>query len=68
MNQRLWKHGLLAAAVLLFGAFLVIYLDDPSQPAPSQEPLMDLQSIETLHPQFNDDAGKIRLILLLSPT
>jgi hypothetical protein len=49
MNRRLWKRGLLAAAVLLFGAFLVIYLDDPAQPAPSQEPLMDIQSIETLH-------------------
>jgi hypothetical protein len=68
VNQRLWKRGLLAAAVLLFGTFLVIYLDYSSQPAPDQAPLMDIQSIETLHAQFNDDAGKTRLILLLSPT
>jgi hypothetical protein len=68
MNQRLLKRGLLAAAVLLFGVFLVIYLDYPSQPALSQEPLTDIQSIETLHAQFNDDAGKTRLILLVSPT
>jgi hypothetical protein len=68
ITQRFLKRGLLVAVVLLFSVFLVIYLDDPFQPAPGQESLRDIQSIETLHAQFNADAGKTRLILLVSPT
>jgi len=39
-----------------------------SQLAPARDPLSEIQTIETLRAQFNRDAGKTRLILLLSPT
>ena len=40
-----------------------------SQAAPRPEPeLVDLQSIDDLRGAFDRDAGRVRLVLLLSPT
>jgi hypothetical protein len=67
MKLSLSKRSLLALAALLVGALVVIYSGPQAQFAP-MEPLTGVQSIETLRTQFNHDAGKIRLIMLLSPT
>ena len=45
-----------------------IYLETRPRIAPGQEPLTDIQNIETLRTQFNQDAGQTRLILLVAPT
>lgn len=68
MNQFLSKRSLLALAALMIGLLLVIYFEPQPQLAPGQDPLTEIQSIETLRTQFNRDVGKTRLILLLSPT
>jgi hypothetical protein len=68
VNQLLSKRNLLVVAVLLVGILLVLYFEPQSQLAPGTDPLTDIQSIETLRTQFNQDAGKTRLIMLLSPT
>ena len=68
MNQLLSKRNLLVLAVLLVGVLLVLYFEPQSQLAPGKDPLTDIQSIETLRTQFNQDAGKTRLIMLLAPT
>jgi hypothetical protein len=39
-----------------------------AQRADASESVRNLTSIETLQEQFNDDAGRARLILLISPT
>jgi hypothetical protein len=59
---------MLALMVLLIGAVLFVYFVFQPQPMPGQEPLVDIQDIETLRTQFNLDAGKTRLILIASPT
>jgi hypothetical protein len=68
VNQLSSKRKLLVLAALLMAMLLVIYVPSQTQPVPKGEPLVDIQSIETLRTQFNQDAGKTRLILLLSPT
>jgi hypothetical protein len=68
VNQFLSKRSLLALAALLIGILLVIYFGPASQLTPARAPLTEIRSIETLRNQFNRDAGKIRLIMLLSPT
>ncbi len=68
VNPLLSKRNLLALAALLAGILLVLYFAPQSQLAPTRDPLTEIQSIETLRHQFNRDAGKTRLILLLSPT
>ena len=68
MNLLLSKRNLLALAALLAGILLVLYFVPQSQLAPARDPLSEIQTIETLRAQFNRDAGKTRLILLLSPT
>jgi hypothetical protein len=68
MNPNLSKRNLLALAALLIGIFLVVYWKPRPQLASNREPLKEIQSIETLRDQFNRDAGKTRLIMLLSPT
>jgi hypothetical protein len=68
VNQLSSKRKLLVLAALLMAMLLVIYVPSQTQPVPKGEPLADIQSIETLRTQFNQDAGKTRLILLLSPT
>jgi hypothetical protein len=54
--------------VLLAGIFTVIYLENQPRMVPEQELLTDIQNIETLRTQFSRDAGKTRLIILVSPT
>ena len=68
MNQLLAKRNVLALAALLAGVLLLVYLRPRSQLVSERGPLKEIQSIETLRAQFNRDAGKTRLILLLSPT
>jgi len=68
MNRFLSKRNLLALAGLLIGTLLVIRFESQPQVTPTKEPLTEIQSIETLRAQFNRDAGKTRLIMLLSPT
>jgi hypothetical protein len=68
MKHFLSKRNLLALAAFLIGGLLVIYFGSQSQLASGRKPLTDIQSIETLRTQFNRDAGKTRLIMLLSPT
>lgn len=54
----------LAVILAMVGAGLV-----PAQSGrPQGSPLQDLRSLDDLREAFDRDAGKIRLILLLSPT
>ena len=68
MRISLSKRGIFVVIILLVAVTLGIYLETRPRIAPGQEPLTDIQNIETLRTQFNSDAGKIRLILLASPT
>jgi hypothetical protein len=47
---------------------LASYLDNRLQPATENTPLAEIRNIKMLRDQFNRDAGKTRLILLMSPT
>lgn len=40
----------------------------PGAPAPGTHPLEDIQSVDQLQARFAKDAGKVRLVLLVSPT
>jgi hypothetical protein len=66
-NRSLSKGGMLALIALLIGALLSIYFVSQPRLVPGQS-LVDIQSVETLREQFNNDAGKTRLILIASPT
>lgn len=68
MNRLLSKRSVFAFIILIVALSLGIYLETRPRIAPGQEPLRDIQNIETLRAQFNQDASKTRLILLLSPT
>jgi len=68
MNKFLSKRSIIVVIILLATVLLGIYLETRPQLAPGQEPLKDIQSIETLRAQFNQDVGKTRLIILVSPT
>jgi hypothetical protein len=71
MNKFLSKRTgkpLLALILLIVVISLGIYLETRPRIAPGQEPIKDIQNIETLRTQFNQDAGKVRLIMLVSPT
>ena len=68
MNRFLSKRNIFILAVFLAGLLLAIYFERRPRLAPGQEPLTDITGIETLRTQFNQDAGKTRLILLASPT
>lgn len=68
MNKFLSKRSIVVFIILLATILLGIYLETRPRIAPGQEPLTDIQNIETLRTQFNQDAGKTRLILLVSPT
>jgi hypothetical protein len=68
MYKFLSKRSILVTFVLLVTVVLGIYLETRPRSAPGQQPLTDVQSIETLRAQFNQDVGKTRLIILVSPT
>jgi hypothetical protein len=71
MNKSLSKRTgkpVLGLILLLLAILLGIYLETRPRLAPGQAPLTDIQNIGTLRTQFNQDIGKTRLILLVSPT
>lgn len=68
MNRLLSKRSGIALIILVIALSLGIYLESRPRIAPGQEPLRDIQTIETLRTQFNQDVGKTRLIILVSPT
>jgi hypothetical protein len=68
MNKFLSKRNIFILIVLLAAISLAIYFETRPQLAPGQAPLSDISNIETLRTQFNQDAGKTRLIILVSPT
>jgi hypothetical protein len=68
MNKIPSKRSIIAILVLLATVVLGVYIQTRPRLAPGQEPLTDIQNIETLRTQFNKDVGKTRLILLVSPT
>ena len=68
MKTPLSKRNLLAFIVLLISILLVIQLQPQDQSAAAPKPLTAIQGIETLRGQFNRDAGKTRLIMLMVPT
>jgi uncharacterized membrane protein YczE len=61
-------HVIAVGAILLVGIWMAIYLDTRLQPAPEETLLVEIKGINTLRAQFDREAGKTRLILLLSPT
>jgi len=68
MNTFLSKRSLFVIFILLAAVLLGVYMETRPRLAPGQEPLTDVQDIDTLRTQFNRDVGKTRLILLVSPT
>lgn len=68
MNRFLSKRNILILAVLLASLVLAIYFETRPRLAPGQAPPADISNIETLRTQFNQDVGKTRLIILVSPT
>ena len=68
MSRFLSKRSIIALAVILASIFLFVYLETRPRLAPGQAPLADISNIETLRTQFNQDVGKTRLIILVSPT
>jgi hypothetical protein len=68
VNQRLSKRNWLALVALMSGVLLAIFFRPSSPLASEKQSLKEIQSVETLRAQFNREAGKTRLILLLSPT
>jgi hypothetical protein len=68
MNKFLSKRRMFVILVLLATLLFGIYVQTRPRLAPGQEHLTDIKNIETLRVQFNEDVGKTRLILLVSPT
>lgn len=68
MDKFLSKRSILVILVLFAGILLGVYIQTRPRLCQGQEPLTDIQSIETLRAQFNNDVGKKRLTLLVSPT
>ena len=66
--NRILSKPVIVGVILLVGVLLASYLDTRLRPAPEETPLIEIKNIKTLQEQFNRDAGKTRLILLLSPT
>ena len=67
MNKFLSKRTIVLL-VVLFAIGLATYLVTQPRLAPGQAPLADISNIETLRAQFNQDVGKTRLVILVSPT
>ena len=68
MNRFLSKRNIFILTVFLAAIFLAIYFETRPRMAPGQALLSDISNIKTLRTQFNQDAGRTRLILLVSPT
>jgi hypothetical protein len=56
------------SAILLASIWMAIFVDTRLQSAPEETPLVQIKNIQTLRTQFNRDAGKTRLIILVAPT
>ena len=59
---------MVVSVLLLAGIVLATYWETQLRPAPEDTPLVEIKHINDLRAQFNQDAGKTRIILLLSPT
>ena len=68
MNKLAAKRSVIALIILAIALSLAVYFETRPRLAPGQAPLTDIQNIETLRAAFNQDAGKTRLIILVSPT
>jgi hypothetical protein len=68
MGNKFSKRSSIAITILILALLVGIYLETRPQIAPGQEPLTDLENIQSLRAQFNQDAGHTRLILLAAPT
>jgi hypothetical protein len=68
MYRFLSKRNILILIVFLAATLLAIYFETRPRLAPGQAPLSNISNIETLRTQFNQDMGKTRLIILVSPT
>jgi len=68
MKRSLSMRVIAIGAILLAGFWMAIYLDTRLRPAPEQIRLVEIKNIKALRDRFNQDAGKTRLVLLLSPT
>ena len=65
------NHGALVAAIGMWMVFGAIDARTPwtaNQPIYAAPTLSDLKSVDELKTLFNQDRGKPRLVLLLSPT
>ena len=62
------KRGIFVVLILVATVLLGVYIQTRPRLAPGQEPISDIQNIETLRARFNNDVGKTRLIILVSPT
>lgn len=61
-----WRDSVFLAAWLLAG-LLLLPGAEPARAQAQDYPLLDEQ-LEPMREQFNADAGKVRLVLLLDPT
>lgn len=68
MNKLVSERRILAILLLVIVGLLGVYLETRPRLAPGQALLTDVRNIETLRAQFNQDVGKTRLIILVSPT
>ena len=68
MSNKLSKRSGFALIMLVIALLVAIYLETRPRIAPGQDPLVDIQNIETLRTLFNQDVGKTRLIILVAPT
>ena len=67
MNHRLHIRDLLVMVAVAAGATMTVTAQGKQQPSPPAT-LQDLRTVEELKTAFNRDSGKVRLVLLLSPT
>ena len=68
MSNKLSKRSGFALIILVIALLVGIYFETRPRIAPGQDPLVDIQNIDTLRTQFNQDVGKTRLIILIAPT
>jgi hypothetical protein len=68
MKKPLTNRILIAATALLAGLLIVFYSETRPRNISGSQSLTDIKNIDTLRAQFNLDAGKTRLVILVSPT